>query len=710
MTGLGRSLLAGLLWLVLLFAFDTIDAVGFLVDRLGEAQAEGEVAAQIRLAVLGYLGHVGLFYLLLGLVAGLLLHLVMGVWSERAPAGRAWWRTAAALATMATMLGQLRLALTAPSFFDGAPGLSLWVDAVSPPHFTVLQVTVAGGLLLWRLRAWGLGRPVLFLGRVLALGLGLGLAAGLDHNPAPAAPVAQPQGLNVVLIGVDSLRPDRLSGLGHERPTSPHMDAFLAESVRFSSAWTPIARTYPAWTSLLTASWPTQTGIRDNLPPPGELLPTRPTLTQHIGEAGLRRVFLTDDSRFSFMLPALGWDRIVQPELSLANFIVAAYEPPYRMLGAFAHNPLGFALVPTLRHNQAMGKGYRHELFADRVVDELAAASRQGPFLLALHSCVLHYPGERQWPYTRMFGQEGYKRRNRFRYANSPTAFEASGDHGAELPALFAAQDARLYDTGVVMADELVGRVMTALREGGLLENTVVVLFSDHGEELWAEELPYRYSGPNHGFHLLGNAQNEILLAIRLPEGPRGAVVDAPVRLLDIAPTVLELLGAPPLPEVEGRSLLPLLRGEREAEIRPVYMETGVSEARYWVPGHRSYPFRTIHERYGFDPQSGQAFTRPEFKPQLIAAKDRAMQVGRWKLVWHALEQGTKVSLYDIQADPLHLRDLARQQPERTALLGLRLLPFLEADGERVEAAAWWRELAAGLDERALLGETEAPE
>lgn len=717
MRTLARSLLAGVVWMVVVFLVDSLDASSFLLDRLGEVQAEGEDQRMITAVVTSYIGRVAVGHVVMGLIAGVLLHLVMGIWTRDPLPARRFWVEAALLAGLASALGLARVALTLPPLFGGLKYLPHWVDLFTPPAFAVVQISVAAALIGWRFVLWGRGEPGRFARRLLALTAALGVVAMLDRNPQPTPPrpdnPARQAGLNIVLLGIDGLRPDRLSGLGHDRATSPNIDALLAESVHFSSAWTPVARTYPAWTSLLTGSWPTRTGVRDNLPPPERLIPNLPTLSGLLQGQGLHTAFVTDDSRFSFMVPELGWDQIYQPPVGLMNFVMAANEPPYRVFNAFAHNPLGFRLLPVLRHNQAFGKTYRPGLFADRSVDQLSQAAEQGPFLYAIHSCALHYPGDRIWPYTRMFGQEGFKRRNRFRYANSPTSFQPGAEGSDEpdgTPQALAAQDERIYDTGVYMADELVGQLMQALRDGGLLENTVVVLFSDHGEELWAPDLPYNYGGPNHGFHLLGSAQNKVVLAIRLPDGPRGMVIDDPVRLIDIAPTIAELTGTTWPAEIDGRSLMPLVRGEREERPRLVYMETGVSEARYWVSGHRTYPFARIHDRYGIDVTTGQAYTREEFVPHLIAAKDRAVQVGRWKLVWHAVENGLNTGLYDIVEDPHQRNNLARRQSVRVAWLGAQLLDFLEADGEDPDVAAWWRSVAAGVDEGQMLGEDGATE
>ncbi|NOY26772.1 MAG: sulfatase-like hydrolase/transferase [Oligoflexia bacterium] len=715
--GWGHALFAGLLWMAVLFTIDTIDSLGLINRGIQHIEATGQVAELLKDAVLDYVKQIAVGYLVMAIVAAVLVRVTMRVWYPAAVSRIRWWWTTVWLALLVTLLGYARQMVTFPPLQDWFAYLRVWVDLVTPTQVALVQAGVALALLGWRVAAWGRRAPRLFARRLLALCAVLALVA-LTQVPIPAFPpavgsAASRTGPNVVLIGIDSLRPDHLSGLGYDRPTSPNIDALLAESVRFDSAWSQIARTYPAWTSMMTGSWPVDDQIRDNLPSPDQLVPTQPTVAQVLQRAGWYTTFLTDDSRFSYMVPALGWDVIHQPPVGLTNFVVSVNEPRYRAFHAFMHNPLGFALVPSLRHNQAYGKSYRPGLFANAVVRKLTAAAKHDRFFLAMHSCVLHHPGDRVWPYTQMFGQRGYAGENRFRYARSPTSFEVTGSGDDQIAAGYAEQDARIYDSGVVMADELVGRVMGALRAGDLLDNTIVVLFSDHGEDLWAPDLPYNYGGPNHGFNLMGLAQNRIVLAVRMPDsyaGPstRGTVVSDPVRLLDLGPSLAELAGVSWPKLTAAKSLVPLIEGKHDPQPRLIYMETGVSEKRYWAPGHRGYPYHRIQERYDIDLKTGHVFIKDKFHPYLVAAKDRAVQLGRWRLIWFPLTHGTRVALYDIEADPLLQHDLAREEPKRVAWLGSQLAPFLRKDGESEYLFKRWENMASALDPVQMLQPRDA--
>ena len=547
-------------------------------------------------------------------------------------------------------------------FFDGSGllmlGVSLWVAFQRWKAFDR--------------KIWG--------GLVLGLGVFLGASYMLLSNPTPRS--AQPnQGPNVIIIGVDALRPSHLQSNGYDRQAAPNIDAFMREAAVFSQAFTPIARTYPSWTSILTGVWPSSHGIRDNLPTAERLVPAQRTLAQALQDMDYHSHFVTDDSRFSYMTPEVGFDAIFQPEVNIQNFAISMTEPRFRAFHSWMHNPIGFALVPVIRHNQAFGKSYNPSIFADAAVDQLAEASQNGAFFYALHSCVLHAPGDRNYPWSMKFGMKGYEGPNRFRYSRSGTMMlKESIDDNASAEEL-AEQDLRIYDAGLTMADELVEKLVSELKSSGLWDNSIVILVSDHGENMWAEDLPYKYRGPNHGFHPYGEGQHHVALAIHFPnDAYAGTVVDSPVRLIDISPTIADYLSMDWNGPFDGQSMMPLLKGEKEPEPRMVYIETGLSEPKYWSKNHKKYPFKKISDRYAIDLNTGRVHIKEKFLPFLIAAKDRSLQIGRWKLVWRPLQDGADIELYDRFTDPENRQNIYHEHIDIAAKLGLRLKPFLLKD------------------------------
>ncbi len=174
--------------------------------------------------------------------------------------------------------------------------------------------------------------------------------------------------------------------------------------------------------------------------------------------------------------------------------------------------------------------------------------------------------------------------------------------------------------------DDHVGRVVARLRELGLYDDMLIVVLSDHGEHLGEHGIWFTHQEPyEETLH--------VPLLIKLPQGRHaGAVVDEPVSLLDVLPTVLAEVGlALPRP-LPGRDLRPAMAGRRQ--------------------GHS-----LLVAEHGSDG----------------ADSARSLQEGRWKLIHFRTAGAPRDELYDLAADPAELHDLASAHPEVVVRLRERL-------------------------------------
>lgn len=198
------------------------------------------------------------------------------------------------------------------------------------------------------------------------------------------------------------------------------------------------------------------------------------------------------------------------------------------------------------------------------------------------------------------------------------------------------------YREAMLGADEALGQFLDKLQRQGRLENALVVITSDHGESFERGFL-------GHAGELIHNALIRVPLVIKLPGQTAGRVVEQPVSLADLAPTMADIAGAPPLAAADGRSLAPLLRGEALADA-PVFSMAMERQSRF-------QPLREGHY---------------------------AVIEGPYKLVLH-LAAG-RVELFDLRTDPLEQHDLASRDATTTA----RLRALLDAklrDAETRRAA-----------------------
>jgi arylsulfatase A-like enzyme len=523
-------------------------------------------------------------------LAGALLALAAAALSRAWLPGGGWRAVALTPLQWSVLLGfwAWDRALARPALFDdlpaARPALAWLVDHGEPwqaraaagawiaVHLLVLAFRAARAL--GRRGASGFQLPSWAerAGLGVALAAVLAVSAAITVRPSKAS-VRKPL---VVLIGIDAFRPDRLGATG--RGVAPHVERFLKDATLFTRAYTPVAQTEPAWRALLTARWPHRTGVRYPLTSDARMV-LAPTFAERFAQAGWRTVFATDCSRFHFEGPASGFAMRWQPPRGALNFALEKLR--YRALGLFADNPWGAAWVPEFIDNRALAGIHDPLGYARRLADGLTEQAEAGPLLFAFHATAAHFPGDPVYPFYRRYvsASEPLERRLRMHFAPvSPGAKGAWNRAGAE----------GLFDELLAQADTQVGTLLDALRASGRYDDALIVLMSDHGESFHADRPDLAGATSVHGARL-GDEENRILLAVK-PPGGRGvgpAEVEALARLVDVGPTLLELSGLPALPEADGLSLAPLLRGEGRP-LAPLYAETGYTHVSPEVfdPGH----------------------------------------------------------------------------------------------------------------------------
>jgi arylsulfatase A-like enzyme len=403
----------------------------------------------------------------------------------------------------------------------------LWIG---PAAALALLATVAARRLLGvvpprRLARWGLGG----LAVVVAL-RGVVLVDRLSTRSGP----------NVVLISIDTLRADRLGSYGRRQPTSPNIDGRLAaRGAVFERCLSQSPKTTPSHMTMLTSLYPCVHGVSlwEGSGPGPVLNPAVHTLAEALKNAG---------------------------------YATGAYTGR-----GHVHRSRGFGQgFDVYRHRRRYGNDPRGE---SRQLDEaLAWLDRQqgGKFFLFFHTYAVHDPYLPPPELLALFDEDGYDGplRDVVRTLRS-----GSGEwHDAHRVFWGAADttDARavrflesLYDAVIRHADQsIVGALLDRLQRLGLDDRTLVVLTSDHGEAFG-----------EHGRFLHGDLHVETLhvpLILRFPgRVPQGLRVTEPVRLLDLMPTVLDLVGVPAPADVQGRSLVPSMAGGRQERDRPVASE-----------------------------------------------------------------------------------------------------------------------------------------
>lgn len=471
---------------------------------------------------------------------------------------------------------------------EGEPRRGVWV-----PHRVDLPAGAAGAQVTLAFRVRPAGRwSGWFGGKPPA-----GAAFSEPGTLAPATGRSADARPNIVLISLDTLRADHVGAWGNPRAPLPSIDALARGGVRFARAEAASSWTLPSHYSMLSGLTPAAHGVLPDLEiVRGYIYPDRRLaikgsgrevmLAEALAEKGYRTAAVTEDG---WVAPKFGFDQ------------------GFRVFRAALEGSLPGTVAGTL--------------------SELETAGTRGPWFLFVHTYATHQPYHAphalrtKWadpahvgfalPAGRVPIDDYYRFRTAL-FPPSPSDVRAFRD---------------LYDGQAAWADSLVASVVDWLKAKGLLEQTVIVVTSDHGEEL------FERGQFDHGDTLFEEVTHVPLVISAPGRVPAGRVVDGTVSLVDLPATLLDLAGAGDTLG-EGRTLKPLWSGGEAAGGRAAFAE---------VVGH------------GAEPLS-------------------AAWSGTLKLVRRETKGGLREQLFDLAADPGETRDVAASRAADTARLRALLL------------------------------------
>lgn len=555
----------------------------------------------------------------------------------------------------------------------------LW-RALSPRGLNLIAGALVAGASLMVLTLAALRAREGALAEALALVLAslgyLSLVVFAIREPvASAHPRARPGRPNLLMIGSDTLRADRIGASRNGTSLTPNIDQFAALGTRFTSCYVPCARTAPSLISMLTGTWPHHHGVRDNFVADADKALDCTTLPKVLRQLGYRNAAVSDWCGADLGKFDFGFDILDLPEdqWNLKYLIRQGPKDIRLFLSLFLHNRVGRLLLPELYYlggvplTSQLGQRGRH------MVSRLAA--RGEPFYLNLFYSTTHPPFASEYPYYVRYAEPGYKGESKFAMARLTEPFEIIRRQGEPREEFDLDQILALYDGCVAQFDDEVGRMIRHLDASGLLQDTLVVLYSDHGMEF------FEHGTWGQGNSALGDFSARVPLIMAGPHVPAGQRVDQVVRTVDLMPTLLDLLDAPSV-KCDGRSLRPAIDDPRHDLQLNAFNETGIWVAN--VPGlpegHLSYP-DLLQLLDVPDDSTGTLSVKDVYREPTLRAKDRMMRDGRWKLVYQPLENGVRLSLYDVINDPGCTINLAAQHADVVARLYPELLAWMRSDG-----------------------------
>ena len=438
---------------------------------------------------------------------------------------------------------------------------------------------------------------------------------------------------NIVLIMTDQQRADFSRADGFPLDTTPFVDALGRRGARFTRAYTPMPTCAPARCSLLTGRYPKATRVRENsgvgnISAPTDLPRTLREAGYSINLAGKNHTYLgPDDFDFSSSYMHLGGGR-EETKTDEERALDAWLKDLDHGVSPVA-TPFPLECQPPWR------------IVRDAI--ECVEACDERPFFLWLSFPEPHNPYQVPEPYFGLFPEETIPVRRA-----GPEAAEAKGGKWRWLRELVEEKrpgydaDWRRYRAtycGMLrLIDDQIRRFVAYLEAQDLLDSTLLIVCSDHGD----------YAG-DYGLQRKGVGLPECLTRVPLVvAGPGVVAQDAPreecVSLVDLFPTICEAIGAPVPHGVQGRSLWPILTGAPfpAAEFRSAYAELGIGGLHYGPDERPPLHF----------PYSGPSFD--ELNSVTQSGNLKMVRQGDWKLIFDAEGHG---ELYNLADDPGELRD-----------------------------------------------------
>ncbi len=402
--------------------------------------------------------------------------------------------------------------------------------------------------------------------------------------------------MNLIMCSLDTLRADHLSCLGNERGLTPNLDRIAREGSIFSQTYATDIPTQPSHTAIFTGQFGIKTGIVSHFHPAAYL----PEETLWLPSLLRRNGYTTG---------------AVDHLFAMKDWFIRGYDdympPPGRSRSpGSVINGIGLPWI---------------------------TEHKDDPFFLFLHFWDAHIPYVPPSPFKERFshGTAGRidpditaKLEGRPSY---PLFKQNLYDFLDSMPNLDYIAD--LYDAEVAYLDHEIGQIFHHLEQEGLLEDTMVVIFGDHGENMTEHDAWFDHAG-------LYDSVTHVPLLMWAPGKIPVAAPDAMVTLADILPTILEALELPEAEGISGRSLYPLMRGETTTHRDAVML----SEATW---------------------QASRAIRTPEWK--------------YIKYLQSTIYGRDGVELYNVIDDPHEQHNVAEQHPEVVAELGDRLTHWVSA-------------------------------
>jgi arylsulfatase A-like enzyme len=422
---------------------------------------------------------------------------------------------------------------------------------------------------------------------------------------------------NVLLLVVDSLRRDHLACYGYPTATTPNIDEFSASAVQFETAISPSGWTLPVFASILTGTYPSKNGA-------GQYLEHIPTIMEVLRTIGYKSAVVTDNF-------------FVQPLSKQADDLiyVTPNNVPKMALSRDALSLIGMVGSAFQHRSLSNLRSFAANFLKNRLaVGWIERQRNHGPWFMMVHYDV-------HWPYDPPMSL-----RNRF--VRPELRSQVDGVRG-DVYGIIADQDnlegklpvlKSLYDAQIAWVDECVGGLLKHLKSLGILDNTIVIVTSDHGDLLGEHHLLH------HEF-VLYDPLIRVPLIIKFPQPPKESrKYSGLVQTNDILPTLIDYLNVDASQvtgQVQCKSILKLISGADQREFT-------ISERADWSSTTSRRKIENLEKTY------------PNYSWRRYAHELVALRTTNYKYIRSS--EG-RDEMYNLEKDPEEANNLISAEPEK---------------------------------------------
>ncbi|KTD11515.1 putative Sulfatase [Legionella gratiana] len=429
---------------------------------------------------------------------------------------------------------------------------------------------------------------------------------------------------NIILLGIDSLSPDSVNS-----KSMPFFSKLVNQSTQFTDSISPLARTYPAWSSILTGLYAEHHHGEENLVAK-DMVKSESSIAWILRKQGYTTIYATDDRRFNNIDKEFGFQDIIGPKIGI-NDVILGTSNDLPLSNLLINFRISSWLFPYNYSSRASFFSYYPQTFTTKLKHDLSSEVRSMPIFLGVHFTLPH------WPYA---------------WASSLPE-QVNNEFSLENRDI-------LYQQSLKKVDQQFEAFFMYLQEHHYLDNCLLIVLSDHGEVLYHPNsrltnysnyqgtLPSKFAeylkektatdlnkSAGHGSDILSPKQYHNVLAFRIYKNgqiiTKDDKIDTRVALIDLSPTILDFLHLKNKQKMDGISLLPAVLNPNHAlPNRTFFIESGI------FPNQKLSKEKSIkigHLFYMVNPETGELEIKPNKLQYFEEQKLYGIIKNNWVLV-----------------------------------------------------------------------------